>query len=83
MRDPFTWSMPLGRVFGIAVRMHWLFPVVALGLTLRVALHKDMESYLWVEAILVELLLLVVVVLHEFCHCCAARHRTPRTPAGR
>ena len=29
MRDPFFWSIPLGRVFGINIRVHLLFPVVA------------------------------------------------------
>ena len=35
MREPFYWSIPLGRIFGITVRLHWLFPFVALALILR------------------------------------------------
>ena len=34
MRDPLTWSMPLARLFGITVRVHILFPLVALALIL-------------------------------------------------
>src|SRR5262249_28541155 len=37
MRDPFTWSLPLGRVFGITVRVHILFIIFVLVMWLRVA----------------------------------------------
>ena len=37
MWDPLSWSLPLGRLFGINIRVHWLFPVVAFGLVLRTA----------------------------------------------
>jgi len=41
LSDPMRWSLPLGRLFGINIRVHILFPVVALGMILRVALQKD------------------------------------------
>ena len=28
MRDPMTWSIPLGRMFGIRINVHVLLPVV-------------------------------------------------------
>src|SRR5262249_31749115 len=73
MRDPLTWSMPLARVFGITVRVHVLFPFVALGIILRVAFMKDAPSNLWVEAAIVMGLLFVAVLQHEFGHCFGAR----------
>jgi Zn-dependent protease len=73
MRDPLTWSLPMGRLFGINIRVHLLFPVVALGLVLRVAFQKDVPPNLWVEAVFLVVILFVSVLLHEFGHCFAAR----------
>src|SRR5262245_1501825 len=78
MRDPFLWSIPLGRLFGITVRVHILFPIVILGLMLRAAVQKDAGGAppvegAWIDVGTVSLLLLVSVLLHEFGHCFAAR----------
>jgi Zn-dependent protease len=73
MRDPFSWSFPIGRLFGIAVRIHFLFPLVALGLVLRVAFMKDAAVNIWVDATMVVGLLFVAVLLHELGHCFAGR----------
>jgi Zn-dependent protease len=78
MHDPFAWSFPLGRLFGITVRVHWLFPFVALGWILHTALYKPYEGYtppegLWIDAVILMGILFVVVLLHEFGHCFAAR----------
>src|SRR5262245_47413167 len=73
MRDPFTWSFPLGRLFGIAVKVHLLFPLVALGLILRVVYTKEAVPGIWVDAALVVFLLFFSVLLHELGHCFAAR----------
>ncbi|HZV07079.1 MAG TPA: site-2 protease family protein [Gemmataceae bacterium] len=75
MRDPFFWSIPLGRIFGITVRVHLLFPIVALGLILRYAL-KNNPPYIegtWIDGVMLMALLFVSVLLHEFGHCFAAR----------
>ena len=89
MPDPFSWttlSLPMGRVFGITIRVHWLFPFVALGVILRafydaprgldpIALeqyHRITEGA-WIDASIFMLLLFVSVLLHEFGHCFAAR----------
>jgi Zn-dependent protease len=79
MHDPFAaWSLPLGRPFGIAVRVHWLFPFVAVGWILHTALYKPYPEYkppegLWLDACILMLILFFSVLLHEFGHCFAAR----------
>ena len=35
MQDPFAWSFPFGRLFGVTIRVHILFPLVAVALILR------------------------------------------------
>ena len=64
MRDPFSWSFPLGRLFGVTVRVHILFPFVTLGLILQVAFRKAPEGYVyppgaWVDVAIASLLLLM------------------------
>ena len=81
MQDPFSWttlSLPLGRVFGITIRIHWLFPFVALGWILHVGFYKPYPEYripegAWVDAAIFMLVLFVSTLLHEFGHCFAAR----------
>jgi stage IV sporulation protein FB len=79
MRDPITWSFPIGRFFGITVRIHLLFPLVCLGLVLRAALQKGPENGpepmpgLWIDTAMLMGLLFFTVLLHEFGHCVAAR----------
>jgi Zn-dependent protease len=73
MRDPFFWSIPLGRVFGITVRVHLLFPVVALGLILRYAVKEGFPQGTWIDGVMLTALFFVSVLLHEFGHCFAAR----------
>ena len=73
MRDPLSWSVPLGRLFGITIRVHILFPAVALGLILRVAFGKEFEAGLWIEVVVLMGLMFVSVLLHELGHCFGAR----------
>jgi stage IV sporulation protein FB len=77
LSDPMRWSIPLGRLFGINVRVHILFPIVALGILLRVAFQKDLKNPLpdgaWVDMAMLLGLLFVSVLLHEFGHCFAGR----------
>jgi Zn-dependent protease len=73
MRDPFFWSIPLGRIFGITVRVHVLFPVVALAMILRVALKGDVLPGSWIDIAVLTGLFFVSVLCHEFGHCFAAR----------
>src|SRR5216684_262718 len=73
MQDPFSWAFPLGRFFGIPVKVNVLFPLVAAGLILRAAFQKDVEPGSWIDAAMLMALLFVVVLLHEFGHCFGAR----------
>ncbi len=71
MRDPLSWSIPLFRAFGIQVRLHILYIVIALGLILR-QVARDPDN--WIEfTIICVVMLFVIVLLHEFGHCFAAR----------
>src|SRR5882724_7785177 len=73
MRDPFAWSVPLGRLFGVTIRVHWLFPIVALGLILRAAFQKDVLPDTWKDVSIILVLMFLSVLLHEFGHCFGAR----------
>jgi stage IV sporulation protein FB len=73
MRDPFFLSIPLGRAFGINVRVHLLFPVVALALILRLAVKPGYLPGTWIDGVMMTGLLFVSILLHEFGHCFAAR----------
>jgi Zn-dependent protease len=73
MRDPFSWSFPLFPVFGITVRIHFLMPLVMVGLVLRTAYQESAHAGTWMDAAMLMALLFVAVLLHEFGHCVAAR----------
>jgi Zn-dependent protease len=71
MRDPFTWSIPLGRIFGITVRLHILFVAFVLVMWLKTLVNTSSEQASWMLVLLA--LLFFSVLLHEFGHCFAAR----------
>jgi stage IV sporulation protein FB len=73
MRDPFTWSFPIGQVAGIIVRLHILMPLILVGFVLREAFRKDAIPGAWSDALVLMLLLFFVILLHEFGHCFFAR----------
>jgi stage IV sporulation protein FB len=70
MRDPFTWSIPLARIFGITVRLHVLFIIFAIVLWLQ-KLHQEDGEATWM--LVLEGMLFFSILLHEFGHCFAAR----------
>jgi stage IV sporulation protein FB len=72
MQDPFNWSIPCGRLFGITIRVHILFPVVALALVLRFAFEMPIPGA-WIDLALLQAILFLTVLLHEFGHCFGAR----------
>jgi stage IV sporulation protein FB len=73
MGNVLGWSPPLGRLFGITIRIHWLFPVVAAGLILRAVFMEGAPPGMWIAAAAMMGLLAVAVLLHEFGHCFGAR----------
>jgi Zn-dependent protease len=73
MRNLLTWSLPLGQLFGIPIRVHVLFPVVVLGLILREVMPRDKPEGLWLDVCVVMVVLFASVLLHEFGHCYGAR----------
>jgi Zn-dependent protease len=73
MRDPFSWSLPLGRLFGINVRVHILFFVFVLAMWLRAALSKDFPQGSGLAMLVLLALVFISVLLHELGHCFAAR----------
>jgi Zn-dependent protease len=73
MRDPFPWSIPLpGRLFGITIRIHFFYPIVALGMVIRATRWEGLP-YAWLDVLILTGLLLIIVLLHELGHCFAAR----------
>src|ERR671914_563661 len=57
MRDPFSWSFPIGHVRGITIRVHVLLIVVFLGLYLRVAADHKLPQGIGLDQLLVLCLL--------------------------
>jgi stage IV sporulation protein FB len=71
MSDPMSWAIPIGRYFGIRVRIHIFFLIFALPQCLN-ALREESIYYFWFEVGLTGILFFSVL-LHEFGHCFAAR----------
>jgi Zn-dependent protease len=71
MRDPMSWAIPLFRAFGIQVKLHILYIVITLAMLLRVytvdRTHFAEFALIWV------VMLFIIILLHEFGHCFAAR----------
>ncbi len=73
--NPITWSFPIGRLFGITIRIHVLF---VFGVVFLLALAmKDAPAGAAVQTITISLLSIAIlfgsVLLHEFGHCWGAR----------
>ncbi len=67
-------SVPVGRLLGIPLRMHWTFPLLLVFVVLVYwgSGLAVLWGLVWVAA------LFVGVVLHELAHCVVARHRGVR-----
>jgi Zn-dependent protease len=72
MRDVFSWSFPIGQLFGITIRVHLIMPLVLLGLIGRTAV-RDLPPGTWIDATMLMGLMFLSILLHEFGHCFAAR----------
>jgi stage IV sporulation protein FB len=66
-------TFPLVRLFGIQVRIHWLYPIVIVGYILRGAFGPDASGLLvgFYSCLMAGLVL--TTLLHELGHCFAAR----------
>ena len=81
MRDPITWSFPLGRMFGVQVRIHILFVIFFVGAILRVAFAPEDPTHVvaplpagsWIDILVILILLFLSVLAHEFGHVFGAR----------
>lgn len=75
MHDPFTWSFPLGQLFGITIRVHVILPLVMVAMVARVAFDDKPTTIpgTWIDAAWLMVLLFVSILLHELGHCFAAR----------
>jgi hypothetical protein len=75
MRDPFSWSIPLVRIFGIQVKIHWLLPFISLGLILRAAMRSNPPPIpgAWVDVTVVAAIALFSIFIHEMAHCFVGR----------
>jgi len=70
MTDVLTWSIDLGRWFGVQIRVHYFLVFFALGRLLNAAVainHSIVPTVCWL------FLLLVVLALHELGHALMAR----------
>ena len=68
MGDIASWSFPIGRISGIAIRIHLLFLFFFVAVVARGMAHGYAAA-----ALIVQVLLFLSVLLHEFGHCAAAR----------
>ena len=81
MRDPISWSIPIGRMFGVTIRVHILFVVFFLGSILRVAFWSPPSNHptdtipegSWIDITVILALLVLSVLAHEFGHAFGAR----------
>src|SRR5688572_2895498 len=75
MFDFFAWSLPVGRLFGIRIRIHIAYPLVAIPLVARVALREGAPPGTWIDASIVFILIAGFLILaHEIGHALAARY---------
>lgn len=72
------WSIPLGRVKGTVVRVHWTFLLFLIWLGIAAYVQGGVDAA--AAAVSFILLLFLCVTLHEFGHILAARHFGVRTP---
>jgi Zn-dependent protease len=70
--NPVSWSLPLGRWFGIAVRVHLIFLLFIVIELLGAAVTETTLIGFWLTGLTLTCLF-GIVLLHEFGHCLACR----------
>src|ERR1700676_3481955 len=80
MRDPINWSFPIGRMFGVTIRVHILLIIFFVGSVLRVSCAPTpknpadaLPEGAWVDVLVILSLLFLSVLAHEFGHVFGAR----------
>ncbi len=71
--NPITWSLPIGRLFGIRIRVHLLFVLIAVVLVVRDAADNPDLARGLIEGLAFVGILFGIILLHEFGHCFGAR----------
>lgn len=70
--NPVTWSLPIGRLFGVRIRVHLLFVLIAVVLVVRDAADPDLGRGL-IHGLAFVAILFGIILMHEFGHCFGAR----------
>ena len=65
-----SWSFPLFRLFGIAIRVHWLLALMIAGYLLGAATRQGLDGLQWMAITMG--ILFVSVLVHELSHCAMA-----------
>jgi stage IV sporulation protein FB len=73
MRDPFNLSIPLGRLFGVTIRVHILFIILMIIIIARAFARDTSGSGIWFEVLIYLGIVFASILLHEFGHCFGAR----------
>ncbi len=76
MRETFTWTMPLARIFGVSIRVHIIFLLLILGVIAQGWYHGwggAAGPAVAADGAVLMGLLFLAVLLHELGHCLAAR----------
>ena len=73
MNDPFALSFSIGRIFGIAIRVHLLFPLILIPMGLGAAMSETVPAGTWKDVCVVAVLFAFITLLHEMGHCFGAR----------
>jgi Zn-dependent protease len=73
MRDPMNWAVPLFRAFGVRVRLHLFYPILILGLLLRILTREGNVVTALDAFALIAMVPFLIILFHEFGHVFAGR----------
>src|SRR5262245_38670225 len=73
MDDFFKWKFPVGRIFGMTIRVHLIYILVVLGLAIRFSTKENGIPGTWQDVMMLAAIATLTVLLHEMGHCFGAR----------